>query len=55
LKENSNLPLAEQEKIRMNIISRHVIIPNPENGVSTCEPSWFRFEKKIASGLFSDL
>ncbi|CAJ2642886.1 unnamed protein product [Trifolium pratense] len=55
LKENGSLPLAEQEKIRMNIISRHVIIPTPENGVSTCEASWFRFEKKIASGSFSDL
>ncbi|XP_024634910.2 serine/threonine-protein kinase STY46 [Medicago truncatula] len=58
LKENGSPPLAklaEQEKIRMNFISRHVIFPTRENGVSTSEASWLRFEKKIASGPFSDL
>ncbi|GAU24935.1 hypothetical protein TSUD_311700 [Trifolium subterraneum] len=55
LKENGSLPLAEREKIRMNIISRHAIIPTREYGVSTCEASWFRFEKKIASGSSSYL
>jgi len=58
LKENGGPPLAklaEQENIRMNFISRHVIFPTCENGVSASEASWLRFEKKIASGPFSDL
>jgi len=58
LKENGSPPfakLAEQEKIRMNFISRHVIFPTRENGVSTSEASWLRFEKKIACGPFSAL
>nr|WIL59851.1 nodulation protein [Melilotus officinalis] len=55
LNENFSLPLAEQDNIRMNVISRHVMFPTRENGVSTSEASWLRFEKKIESGPFSDL
>ena len=53
LKENGTIPTAEQEETGINFISSHVNFPNRGNDI--WDARWLRYEKKIASGSFSDL
>ncbi|XP_061361259.1 serine/threonine-protein kinase STY46-like [Gastrolobium bilobum] len=55
LKENGSLPTAEQEQTMMNFISGHVNLPTCGNDVWKIDARCLRYEKKIASGSFSDL
>ncbi|XP_027354325.1 serine/threonine-protein kinase STY46-like isoform X2 [Abrus precatorius] len=55
LKENMSLPTAKQEQTRMNFISKNVNLPTCGNDICRIDARCLRYEKKIASGPFSDL
>lgn len=55
LKENGSLPIAEQEQTGINFISNHVNLSTSGNDVWEIDARCLRYEKKIASGSFSNL